>query len=80
MKDAATDMEVENRYSPEENIEGGAKYLAKMLKRYDNDLEQALAAYNMGPTALDSGRKWSSETRKYLPKVINLYLRYQKGS
>ena len=80
MEGTASDMKVKNRYSAEENVEGGAKYLAKMLKRYDNDLEQALAAYNMGPTALDSGREWPRETRKYLPKVINLYLRYQKGS
>jgi membrane-bound lytic murein transglycosylase F len=47
-------MGVENRLDPRESIRGGAKYLAKMIKRVpDNVIEEdrvwfALAAYNVG--------------------------------
>lgn len=36
-----------------ENIQGGVRYLHQLLARYQNDLPKALAAYNMGPNALD---------------------------
>ena len=78
---AAKDVGVRNRYDPQENIEGGTEYLARLLQQYDNDLEYALAAYNWGmgnlDTALKSGQAWPKQTSEYLPKVINLYLRYQ---
>ncbi len=79
---AAKDVGVRNRYDPQENIEGGTEYLSRLLKQYDNNLEHALAAYNWGmgnlDEALKSGQAWPQETSEYLPKVINLYLRYQK--
>ncbi len=39
-------------YSPADNLRMGATYLAKMLKRHDGDVDLALLAYRLGPTAL----------------------------
>lgn len=67
---------------PEENIQGGAQYLAQMMKKYGGDQERALAAYNAGPKTVDSlienhGTDWKQflpeQTKNYLPS-INGYL------
>src|SRR5690606_3214777 len=44
---------VVNAYDPEQNINGGTKYLSMLLKKYDGELQVALAAYNAGPTRVD---------------------------
>ena len=44
-----------NPWNPRQNIEGGAKYLAKLLKQFGG-LWLALEAYNEGPSAVAAGR------------------------
>jgi hypothetical protein len=36
-------------WNPQQNLEGGARYLFYLLKQYGGDMRKALAAYNMGP-------------------------------
>ena len=43
-------------YHPCTNIRAGAKYLRELLDRYDQNLHLALAAYNYGPTRIDTSR------------------------
>ena len=38
---------------PTTNLEVGASYLARLIRRYDGDVDLALAAYNAGPTRID---------------------------
>lgn len=55
---------------PDADVLAGARYLKRMLKRFDS-LELALAAYNAGPTAVARvGQAPSEETRAYVSKVL----------
>lgn len=71
----ARDMDVMNPFDPEENIEGGTRYLRYLLDMFDGDLNLALAAYNAGPETV---RKFSgippiTETRDYVKRVLSMY-------
>ena len=54
------------------NVSGGITLLASLMRRYDNDLIKALAAYNAGTAAVDRYRgvpPWK-ETRAYVAAVL----------
>ncbi len=56
MPDTSRDLGVLNPFDPQQNIDGGARYLRMMLDRFSNDTALALAAYNAGPEAVDKTR------------------------
>jgi soluble lytic murein transglycosylase-like protein len=61
---------------PAQNVQAGARYLRDLIKRYQNDLELVLAAYNAGETAVERhGRRIPpfAETRRYVPRVLRVY-------
>lgn len=73
MDSTATDMGVKNPWNPEENINGGTKYLSKLLAKYDGDTDMALAAYNAGPGNVKkyNGIPPFKETQNYIKRVNN---------
>jgi len=73
MPGTARDLGVRQAYNPEENIDGGTRYLREMLDRYHGSVPMALAAYNWGPGNLEKGRSLPRETRNYLEMVGRLY-------
>jgi soluble lytic murein transglycosylase-like protein len=67
---------VKNVFDPAQNIHAGARLLAELSIRYDNDLELVLAAYNAGEAAVERhGREIPPfrETRRYVPRVLGIY-------
>ena len=72
MDTTAAEMGVSNVFDPMQNIMGGAKYLKKMLDRYEGDREKALAGYNAGPSVVDryNGIPPYPETIQYVDKVL----------
>lgn len=56
----------------ETNIHAGVKYLAQMLRRFDNKVVFAVAAYNAGPGAVAEARGIPNfpETRNYVAVVL----------
>ncbi len=67
-----------NAHEPGENVEGGARLLDYLMKKYEsrkNGLALALAAYNAGDGAVDrfGGIPPYRETRQYVVKVMKRF-------
>jgi soluble lytic murein transglycosylase-like protein len=62
---------VADTFDPEENIQGGVKYLKFLLDYYRGDYSKAIAAYNAGEAAVDryNGVPPYAETRNYVARV-----------
>ena len=74
MPPTARELGVENAFDPAECIDGGTRYLAKMLKIFGGDTRLALAGYNAGPNrVLRIGRVPDiEETQTYVKRVTAL--------
>lgn len=62
-------------FDPEQNIVAGTKYLFWLLKRFDGNVELALAGYNAGEGAVDKydGIPPYNETRNYVRIISKRY-------
>lgn len=75
MPDTAWMMGVDDPWDPEENIQGGVRYLAQQLDRFQR-VDLALAAYNAGPGAVE---QWGGvppypETVDYVSRIMGRYI------
>ena len=79
MPDTARRFGVTDAFNAGQNIRGGVKYLAWLLKRYNGDLTKAAAGYNAGEGAVDrhGGVPPYSETQRYVQRVALLADRYR---
>lgn len=82
MDGTARSLGVYNSFDPAQNIEGGTRYLASLLNKYNGNEAVALAAYNAGPGRVDrlqisTNEQLQSlasslpvETQRYVAKVL----------
>lgn len=72
MPSTAKGLGVKDAYDPEQNIMGGAKYIASLLEKYDGNVSYALAAYNAGSGNVDKydGIPPFEETQNYVTKIL----------
>lgn len=75
MPATARRFKVNNPWNPAENIEGSAKYIAWLLRRFNNNIEHAVAGYNAGEGNVDKygGIPPFKETRNYVQRVMSRY-------
>ena len=79
MPGTAADMGVHDAFLPGQNIDGGARYLARLLRDFHGNERLATAAYNAGEAAV---RKYNGvppydETQLYVQRVALLHRRYR---
>jgi hypothetical protein len=82
LPETATRLGVKNIFDPNENIDGGTRYLRDLLQRYRNDLALTLAAYNAGPERV---RQYGTvppfaETRSYVRRVKTAYAKRKSSA
>lgn len=62
---------VRDPFDPEQGIDGGARYLRTLLKRFDGEERLALAGYNAGPGNVRDGQiPRYGETEIYVERVL----------
>ena len=79
MPQTANDMDLDDSFHPSNNILSGSKLLKKLLIKYDQNVDLALAAYNAGEGAVAKygGIPPYRETQDYVKKVKRLRIAYR---
>ena len=72
----ATAMGVADPWNAQQNLNGGAKYLAKQLKGFSR-VDMALAAYNAGPGAVGSLGAVPDSKKGYVAKILKTWANYE---
>jgi soluble lytic murein transglycosylase len=72
-------MGVRDLYNPVENINGGVRFLKRLLTEFSSDITLAVAAYNAGKKAVEryNGIPPFKETRRYVKRVLDYYKIYK---
>jgi soluble lytic murein transglycosylase-like protein len=76
MPGTAARFGVRNIFDPQQNIEGGARYVRFLLDMFDGDVRLALAGYNAGEGAvMKYGRRVPpyAETQEYVRRISERY-------
>jgi soluble lytic murein transglycosylase-like protein len=81
MPATASYLQVQDSFHPENNIDGGVRYLRYLLNLFKGNLPLALAAYNAGENAVS---RYNSippyrETQTYVQRVLNYLDRYNSA-
>lgn len=79
MPDTAERFNVSDPFDARQNIRGGVRYLAWLLKRFKGNQRLALASYNAGEMTVDkyNGIPPYAETQTYVARVQSLTERYR---
>lgn len=76
----AAELNVSDSFDAQANIDGGIRYLQKMINRFNGNIKLGLAAYNAGA---ESVKRYNNaippypETQRYVQQVLNYRDRYR---
>jgi len=82
MPTTAKSLGVKNPFIAKQNINGGVKHLAHLLKKYKGNIQLTSAAYNAGEGTIKkyNGIPPYAETKVYVERVDVLHRRYLKAT
>lgn len=74
-------LDAADPFDPDTNLDLGARYFSELLRRFDGDLELALAAYNAGPGAVErfGGMPPYRETNRFVSRVLRIYADHSRA-
>jgi len=81
MPATATSLQVTDAFHPENNIDGGVRYLRYLMRLFDGDLPLVLAAYNAGENAVlryNYRIPPYPETQTYVKRVLHYFHEYSQ--
>jgi soluble lytic murein transglycosylase-like protein len=76
MPDTARRFGVTDRNDPDQNVDGGTRYLKHLIKMFNPNIDLAVAAYNAGENAVirhNNSIPPYPETQNYVKQVLALY-------
>jgi membrane-bound lytic murein transglycosylase MltF len=76
MPDTARRFGVSDRNDPDQNVDGGTRYLKHLIEMFNPNLDLAVAAYNAGENAViryNNSIPPYPETQNYVKQVLALY-------
>ncbi len=80
MPKTAKYLGVTNSFDARQNVFAGAKYMRKLLDRFEGDIEISLAAYNAGPELVARvGSRPTAEAIDYVAAIKNFYHNAQRA-
>ena len=80
MPATAQDLGVQDSFNPEQNIEGGTRYLKRLSNHFNGDVVKALAGYHAGFRAVErEDRIPFTATEGYVKKVLGHYYRMKQA-
>ena len=83
MPATAATLQVQDSFHPENNIDGGVRYLRYLMNLFNGNLPLVLAAYNSGEnTVLRYKNRIPpyQETQTYVRRVLDYFSRYSSGN
>jgi hypothetical protein len=82
MPQTAMLLQVNDSFHPDQNIDGGVRYLRYLLNLFNDNLSLALAGYNAGENAVFRYRGIPpyQETQTYVQRVLQYFQKYSRES
>ena len=82
MPATARSMGVTDPFDPSQSIDGGARYLSQLMRRFGGNATLAVAGYNAGPNAVArfGGVPPYAETRAYVDRVLGYAAGYEDSN
>lgn len=79
MPSTSRELRVLDPFNPAQNINGGTRYLRRMMDAFNGNIILSIAAYNAGPGAVRraGGIPRFPETMRYVVKVLTRYKGYK---